>query len=59
LIPDAAASAVRNSADCAELSSSTQARFSRDSPPWKIRPNITMKISGKASVQNRAARSRV
>jgi hypothetical protein len=34
--------------------------FNLDSPPpWKISPNITMKMSGNASVQNKAARSRV
>ena len=40
-------------------SSSTHAT-SRPAPPlpWKMNPNRKMKISGKASVQNRAARSR-
>ena len=30
----------------------------RSPPPWKMNPNRKMKISGNASVQNSAARSR-
>ena len=43
-----------------EPSSSTQPsrRLNSPPPPWKMNPNMKMKMSGKASVQNRAARSR-
>ena len=49
----------RSCADAGEPSSSTQPSVSPLSPPpWKMNPNMKMKISGKASVQNSAARSR-
>src|SRR5687768_4511152 len=57
--PSAAANAVRSWADAGDPSSSAHPT-SRPAPPlpWKMNPNRKMKMSGKARVQNRAARSR-
>jgi hypothetical protein len=58
--PFSPSNASRNVVAAGEPSSSAQPSVRPgEPPPWKISPNMKMKISGNASVQNRAARSRV
>ena len=60
---DARLRAANSARSCAELRRTRRRPPSRASgatgPPWKMRPNSTMKTSGKASVQKSAARSRM
>ncbi len=59
LTPLAAANAACSWVDVADPSWSTQAIVRVEPPPpWKMKPNMKMKISGKARVQKTAARSR-
>jgi len=56
--PTWSSSAVTKASAAGLASSRTTASVRRDPPAEKISPNMTMKTSGKASVQNSAARSR-